>query len=211
MPKPVTLTPWESHVATWQDCKRCHLHKTRERVVLAKGDMPCDILYVAEAPGVSENARGLPLVGPAGKVQDAIIEDAMAAANVPGLTWAFVNLLGCIPLDEQGIDKVDRPPDECVRACAPRLNDCFALFKPKLIVCLGADAAEWLAGKRGHGGPVAPANIPRVKTVHPAAILRAGGGATAYQLRRQSVATLATAIRQHCGYINWDTTKEAPF
>lgn len=75
--------------------------------MLAKGDMPCDILYVAEAPGVSENARGLPLVGPAGKVQDAIIADAMEAANVPGLTWAFLNLLGCIPLDEQGIDKVD--------------------------------------------------------------------------------------------------------
>lgn len=211
MPKAVTLPPWEKHVAAWENCKRCHLHKTRDRVVLAKGDMPCDILCLAEAPGTSENARGLPLVGPAGKVQDGIIADALAAANVPGLTWAFVNLLGCIPLDGQGIDKVDRPPDECVRACAPRLNDCFAMFKPKLIVCLGVDAAEWLDGKRGRGGPVAPPDVPRVKTVHPAAILRAGGGAVAYQLRRQSVATLATAIRNHCGPINWENNGDAPF
>jgi hypothetical protein len=140
-----------------------------------------------------------------------VIADALAAANVPGLTWAFVNLLGCIPLDSQGIDKVDRPPDECVRACAPRLTECFALFKPKLVVCLGNDAADWLNGKRGHGGPVAP-DVPRVKTVHPAAILRAGGGAVAYQLRRQSVATLATAIRTHCGPMTWRSDDaNAPF
>jgi DNA polymerase len=211
MPKAVTLPPWEKHVAAWQDCKRCHLHKTRDRVVLARGDMPCDILYVGEGPGHSEDGKGLPFVGAAGKVQDGIIADALAAANVPGLTWAFVNLLGCIPLDSQGIDKVDRPPDECVRACAPRLTECFALFKPKLVVCLGNDAADWLNGKRGHGGPVAP-DVPRVKTVHPAAILRAGGGAVAYQLRRQSVATLATAIRTHCGPMTWRSDDaNAPF
>ena len=42
----ITLTPWQAHVDGWKDCTRCGLHRTRSSVVLARGSVPCDVVFV---------------------------------------------------------------------------------------------------------------------------------------------------------------------
>jgi uracil-DNA glycosylase len=71
-------TLWSAHVDDWKDCTRCPLHTVRSNVVLARGSIPCDILFVGEAPGRSEDALGKPFVGPAGILLDEMIEDALS-------------------------------------------------------------------------------------------------------------------------------------
>lgn len=71
---PVSL--YSSHVERWKDCGGCSLCDRRTRVVLYRGKVPCDVLFVGEAPGESEDVVGVPFVGPAGKLLDSMIQDA---------------------------------------------------------------------------------------------------------------------------------------
>lgn len=129
---------------------------------LVRGTLPADILFIGEAPGPSENAIGKPFVGPAGTLLDSIISQALAETSI---TYCLTNLVGCIPLDEDG-DKWTEPPEEAIRACAPRLQELAELAKPRLIVCVGALAAKWK-------DRVIPHRQARSITItHPAAILR---------------------------------------
>lgn len=71
---PVSL--YSSHVERWKDCEGCSLRDRRTRVVLYRGKIPCDVLFIGEAPGESEDVVGVPFVGPAGKLLDAMIQEA---------------------------------------------------------------------------------------------------------------------------------------
>jgi uracil-DNA glycosylase len=62
-------------------------------VVLCRGRLPCDVLFVGEAPGVSEDVLGRPFVGPAGKLLDTIVERALDGQY----DCAMTNLVACIP------------------------------------------------------------------------------------------------------------------
>jgi DNA polymerase len=126
-------------------------------MALARGQVPCDVLFVGEAPGQSEDVCGVPFIGPAGKLLDSIIQ----AAGVNRLRYCLTNLIACIPLGPEG--KLDEPPDYAVEACKPRLASFIRLCQPKLLVCVG-----------GHAGRYAPESLAfkRLKLIHPAAILR---------------------------------------
>lgn len=97
MPKPVSR--WKRHKLKWSKCRECELCETRKQVVLASGSLPCDVLFVGEAPGVSENNLGTPFIGPAGKLLRAQIE---AAGMTGSYKTAFTNLIACIPLGPDG-------------------------------------------------------------------------------------------------------------
>ena len=157
------MTPYQLHKKKWISCKRCPLCETRKNVVLVRGKLPCDVLFVGEAPGVSEDTLGKPFVGPAGKLLDKIIEEA--GGSVGRVRLAFTNVLGCIPYDEEG-KKVSDPKDwprEALIRCAPRLIDLMCMAKPSKIVAVGQVSAKQL-GKT---------DVEFVEIVHPAAILRA--------------------------------------
>ncbi len=64
------------HLAKWHDCTACSLHEHRGRMVFARGKIPCDVLFIGEAPGESEDVLGAPFKGPAGKLLDQIVERA---------------------------------------------------------------------------------------------------------------------------------------
>ncbi len=66
-------TKLDQHIADWESCTRCPLHTTRRWVVLGRGTLPCDVLFVGEAPGNSENDIGKPFIGQAGKILDSLI------------------------------------------------------------------------------------------------------------------------------------------
>ncbi len=188
------LTPWQEHVTRWSaGCGSC-LCSRAANVCLARGQVPADVLFVGQAPGQSEDARGIVFDGPAGALLDKIV-----ARSVPqGVTTCFTNLIGCIPLDENG-DEEDAPDDASVRQCSQRLRELAWICDPKLIVCVGDLARDWLDTKLhghvrlhplcsvclkrqrrcksgwtcddGHGGANG-VQIPRVAVHHPARILR---------------------------------------
>lgn len=163
-------TRFALHVEKWKDCTLCHLSETRNRVVISRGKVPCDVLMCGEAPGSSEDVLGRPFVGPAGQLLDVIIKRAVA-----GLDWeprfAFTNIVCCIPKDEDG-SKNSEPEDESVLACQPRLAEFIELAKPRLVVCVGKLADDWVGSdykltlKLKEG-------IQRMMMKHPAYILRA--------------------------------------
>lgn len=177
--KPLPLTGYAKHKAEWLGCTRCLLADHRIKVVLARGKLPCDILFVGEAPGESEDILGSPFVGPAGQLLDQIVERTIgnAWAEDPkgqggGLRWAFTNLVACIPHNEQG-NKYD-VPKVAIQECRPRLIQLCALARPKLLIHVGALAEKHWDAKLWdiHLPDLEKPQFVRID--HPAFILRAG-------------------------------------
>lgn len=160
---------------------------SKARVVLFKGTLPCDLLFVGEAPGESENVLGRPFVGPAGKLLDSIIEDAVDDT----MRCAFTNVVGCIPRESTG-DKAKEPEHEQILACQGRLEEFIRLANPRLLVCVGALARDYtdpfLKDSCKFHRP-----IPRVAITHPAHILRANVTNRGL-MRQRAVVTLRNAV-----------------
>jgi DNA polymerase len=117
------------------DCQRCKLAPLRTNLVFGVGDPKADLMFVGEAPGADEDARGEPFVGRAGQLLTDIIERGM------GLTRAQVyicNVIKCRPPENRNPE-----PDE-VTACEPFLFRQIDLVRPRVIVGLGAFAVHSL-------------------------------------------------------------------
>lgn len=191
---PDGLSPFQAHLARWDGCTRCDLHRGRRRLVFARGRVPCDVLFLGQAPGRSEDSEGQPFVGPAGHLLDRIV--ARAGAGRPGLRVAFTNLVCCVPLDLETLAEEEPLPEE-IRACAPRLLEFIELARPRLLVAVGSLARDWLDTKRKHH-LVAPGAPVLHHMVHPAAILKA----TAAQkgaMARDAEVNLASVIEDVFG------------
>ncbi len=150
------MSEWTDHVARWRDCTECPLCQQRSNIVLARGEVPCDVLFIGEAPGASEDATGRPFDGPAGRLLDQIIERAVP----PTATYALTNLVCCYPRDAK-LEGYNEPDHDEILACRPRLEEFVALARPRLVVCVGSLAwgyTHWV-------------EVPRVQIVHPAHIL----------------------------------------
>lgn len=193
MPQLPQLSPWKSHVARWGDCRLCPLCDTRKKIVLARGSLPCDVLFIGEAPGPSEDVIGQPFVGPAGHLLDEIMTRAgfdETDVGVRPVTRAFTNLVACIPKDESSGDKFTEPPLESIKACFPRLVELVRMAKPKLIITVGKLAAKHVYGQ-AQFDPVdwLPENhfIQWEEIIHPAAILRMDLSQRGLQIQRTIV------------------------
>lgn len=169
------MSKWTEFRDKW--CKGCGsdqcptslLTEKARNVVLCKGHIPCDVLFVGEAPGESEDVLSIPFVGPAGHLLDTIIEQA--SVNLPSpLRHTFTNLVCCIPRKGDG-DKAGEPEAPQIRRCGGRLSEFLTICSPKLLVCVGRLAETWLNPK--HKPRIVESTVPRVSIVHPAAILRA--------------------------------------
>lgn len=171
------MTGWQAHCERWRGGCGSDLCARAKTVVLAKGTLPCDVLFIGEAPGDSEDVVGRPFVGPAGTCFQKYVVDP----GLPrGVTCAFGNLLGCVPTDGTGrkVTFKDLPdPDATVELCSGRLVELITLARPKLVVCVGEQADTYLGPKSvgmRHGIRLPPdlAAVPRVHVIHPAAVLR---------------------------------------
>lgn len=117
----------------------------RSRVCIARGSIPADVLFVGEAPGVSEDSIrqkgpyniGTPFVGPAGQLLDRMIVKAVQESGVQAPRMCLSNLVGCIPKAEETKRKKVEPLPAEIEACYPRLEELFTLVKPRLVVCVG--------------------------------------------------------------------------
>jgi uracil-DNA glycosylase family 4 len=152
------MSAWTDHVAKWKDCKQCPLCSQRDRICLARGTIPADVCLIGEAPGSSEDALGQPFVGPAGNLLDQIIARALPAT----VTYVMTNLVCCFPAEAKA-EGINEPHLSEIKACRPRLVEFINICRPKLIVCVGRLAEEYV----DHGDTVRCIDI-----THPAAILR---------------------------------------
>jgi uracil-DNA glycosylase len=164
------MTFYQKHVEAWSGCRRCSLHESRTRVVLARGSLPCDILFVGEAPGPSEDVLGRPFVGPAGHLLDEIIRMAVPKT----VSYALTNLVACIPRDEDSGRKFAEPPEEAIEACSVRLNKFVRICKPRVLILVGALAKKHIYGQSRFGDCEWLNGNPMrfTEIIHPAAILR---------------------------------------
>ena len=153
------------------DCKRCKLAPLRTHLVFGVGNPNADLMFVGEAPGADEDARGEPFVGRAGQLLTDIIERGM------GLKRSDVyicNVIKCRPPDNRNPE-----PDE-VAACEPFLMRQIDLVRPRAIVALGTFAVQALLKvktpiSRLRGNWHELRGIKLMPTFHPAYLLRSPG------------------------------------
>lgn len=151
------MSAWTDFVDKWKCCQLCPLCEQRDRIVLGRGSIPCDILFIGEAPGEVEDTMGLPFVGQAGRLLDQIIERSLPQ----GMPYAITNLVCCFPRDKK-LTGNHEPERSELLACRPRLVEFVNIVQPKLIVCVGSLATEYVNHED---------TIPCIDIVHPAYIL----------------------------------------
>jgi uracil-DNA glycosylase family 4 len=116
------------------DCTRCKLHKGRNKIVFGDGNPKAKLVFVGEAPGADEDKQGLPFVGRAGKLLTQMIE----AMGLQRQDVYICNVVKCRPPDNR------KPEDDEVSTCSPYLLRQLDAIEPKVLVCLGAVAAQTL-------------------------------------------------------------------
>jgi DNA polymerase len=159
-------------------CRGCDLWAVGTQTVFGEGPRDAPMMFVGEQPGDQEDREGIPFVGPSGRLLDAALEAAgivRAAVYVTNAVKHFKWERG-----ERGTRRIHRKPNEMeIRACHPWLEAEIALVRPRVIVCLGATAAQALLGKQfrvtRQRGTAIPADFAEavIATVHPSAVLRA--------------------------------------
>ena len=132
-------------------------------------------MMVGEQPGDAEDLAGRPFVGPAGK----LLERALDEAGIPRKAVYMTNVVKHFKWEPRGKRRIHAKPNAAeIAACRPWLETEVALVRPRVLVCLGATAAQALIGRSfkvsKQRGEFVPSSLaPRVlATVHPSSILR---------------------------------------
>ena len=157
-------------------CKACPLWETGTQTVFGEGSAKADVVFVGEQPGDQEDLEGRPFVGPAGKLLDQALEETGIDREQVYVT----NVVKHFKWKSQGKRRIHQKPNwKEIGACRPWLDAEVAVLKPRVLVCLGATAAQALLGRdfrvsRQRGELVeSPLAEKTIATVHPSSILRA--------------------------------------
>jgi len=185
--KPISRTQrFQEHVQTWKSCTSCKLSDCRSKVVLYRGNIPADILFVGEAPGFSEDLLGVPFAGPAGHLLDDIVREVLRICDAEALKTGFTNSVACIPKDpENPSEKVKEPDEEAILACLPRFYEILELVSPKIVVSVGSVASTFLNRQDIYYKLPAISQRNIIKITHPAAIMRAPKTSHAYLIQKE--------------------------
>jgi uracil-DNA glycosylase family protein len=157
------------------DCKACPLWKTGTQTVFGEGAAKAEVMFVGEQPGDQEDKEGRPFVGPAGKLFDRALEEA-------GIDRSHVYVTNAVKhfkWTARGKRRIHQKPNWSeIAACRPWLDAELDVVKPRVLVALGATAAQALFGRqfrvtKERGRPLESELAPvAFATVHPSAILR---------------------------------------
>lgn len=178
------------------ECQGCHLWRDATQTVFGRGGSDARVVLVGEQPGDIEDRRGQPFVGPAG----VLLRRAAGDAGLDPDDLYVTNAVKHFKYVERGKRRIHQTPDRIeVTACRPWLLAEFAQLAPKVVVALGATAAQALLGpsfrvtkQRGVLLPW-PESAYRAEdfaqaggsgrflaTLHPSAVLRADDREAAY-------------------------------
>src|SRR5881397_3816202 len=160
-----------------RECTACRLWQDATQTVFGEGTATAEVMMVGEQPGDREDIEGKPFVGPAGKLLDRALDEA----GIDRRKVYVTNVVKHFKFEPRGKMRIHKKPaaDE-IAACRPWLEAEVSLVKPKVIVCLGATAAQALIGReyrvtrqRGQFVTHSPLAPLLTATVHPSSILRA--------------------------------------
>jgi uracil-DNA glycosylase len=156
-------------------CRACDLWRSGTQTVFGEGLAKADVMLVGEQPGDREDIEGRPFVGPAGKLLDRALE----RAGIDRSQVYITNVVKHFKWRPRGKKRIHQKPNaEEIGACRPWLEGELAAVEPRVLVCLGATAAQALLGRtfrvtRQRGQFVDSPLAPLVTaTIHPSAILR---------------------------------------
>ena len=157
-------------------CRACDLWERGTQTVFGEGTRRAQVMMVGEQPGDQEDVQGRPFVGPAGRVLD----DALRDAGIERASVYVTNAVKHFKWTARGKRRIHQKPNaEEIAACRPWLDAEVTVLKPRVLVCLGATAAQALLGRdfrvsRQRGELVESPLAPKaIATVHPSSILRA--------------------------------------
>lgn len=180
------------------DCKACDLWKRGTQTVFGEGTRRAEVFFVGEQPGNEEDLTGHPFVGPAGR----LLNDALVDAGINRAQTYVTNVVKHFKWEPRGKRRIHKKPNSSeITACRPWLEAEIALIKPKVIVCLGATAAQALLGPRflvskQRGQFIESTLAPYIMaTVHPSSILRAPDEETRHAEKRRFIDDLKKVTR----------------
>jgi uracil-DNA glycosylase family protein len=177
------------------ECRGCDLWRNATQAVFGEGLVRAQVMLVGEQPGDKEDLAGHPFVGPAGRELD----DALEQAGIDRAQVYVTNAVKHFKFKARGKRRIhDKPNAAEVAACRPWLDGELAFVAPRVLVPLGATAAQALLGRtfkvtQRRGEPIEETGLADyvVATVHPSSILRAPSDEARRTARRDFVADLA--------------------
>jgi len=148
-----------------QGCPLCKLARTRKNAVPGEGQLSAKIMFIGEAPGRSEDEKGRPFVGAAGRILDTLLNKVGIERSQVFIT----NIVKCRPPNNRV------PEEDELSACRPYLDRQIDLIKPKVICILGRTAYSSILGRSSitavRGKIVERAGQKYFSTFHPAAAI----------------------------------------
>jgi DNA polymerase len=156
-------------------CRACDLWARATQTVFGEGPVDARIMLVGEQPGDQEDLAGEPFVGPAG----AILERALAEVGLDRSRVYVTNAVKHFKWRPAGKRRLHEKPNAAeIRACMPWLQAELALVRPKVLLLMGATAAQAALGKAVRIGEL-PGNVVAsslaehvLVSMHPSAVLR---------------------------------------
>ena len=157
-------------------CTACHLWKRGTQTVFGEGRQTSTVMFIGEQPGNSEDLEGRPFVGPAGGLLDRALEEAGIERSKVYVT----NVVKHFKWEPRGKRRIHKKPNALeITACRPWLEAEIRVIKPRVIICLGATAAQAVIGPKFkvslQRGTFVDSPLAELvtATVHPSSILRA--------------------------------------
>jgi uracil-DNA glycosylase len=179
-------------------CQACELWERATQTVFGEGTKSAGLVLVGEQPGDREDREGRPFVGPAGR----ILDEALVAAGIDRERVFVTNVVKHFRWRPSGKRRLhERPNASHIRACRPWLDLELEIIRPRVVVALGATAAQAIIAPdfrvtedRGTiiepGTPGAPKLLG---TIHPSAVLRLRSSDERAEALRLLATDLATA------------------
>ncbi len=184
-----------------KECHACDLWKNATQTVFGEGATKAAVMMVGEQPGDKEDLAGKPFVGPAGKLLDKALEEAGIERKEVYIT----NAVKHFKWEPRGKARIHKKPNgKEIAACSPWLDAEIVTIRPKVIVLMGATAAQAVLGKdfrvTQHRGEFIAADAPYphevTATVHPSSILRAPDEETRHQEMARFIEDLRLVARR---------------
>ncbi len=184
-----------------ENCRACDLWKNATQTVFGEGAVNAAVMMVGEQPGDKEDLAAKPFVGPAGK----LLDKALGEAGIDRETVYITNAVKHFKWEPRGKVRIHKKPNgKEIAACRPWLDAEIVAIRPKVIVLMGATAAQALLGKdfrvTQHRGEFIEARMPCphevTATVHPSSILRAPDEETRHQEMERFVDDLRAVARR---------------
>jgi DNA polymerase len=172
LPERVNLTALREAAA---GCRGCHLWQVGTQTVFGEGPAGAEAVFVGEQPGDVEDREGRPFVGPAGRLFD----EALAEAGIDRSRTYVTNAVKHFKWQARGKRRIHEKPNWSeMTACRPWLEAELSAVQPRVLVLLGATAAQTLLGRQFRvtqwRGELVDSDLAEfvVATVHPSSILR---------------------------------------